>query len=178
MDRKTSTYIGAVNELHGRRLTLFFGLTGAGKSTLLNGLLNADNLDFDDEDGYVVPENQLLVHNGRKMFAISDGLTSCTKKPCFWPVADGHYFVDCAGAADTVNENEFPNITTLHHMLKNAETATLVLVITGSDLTSERGRCMLIIATAATRLLALGKMDLEEAILPVLNNAGIIRTKS
>lgn len=78
------------------------------------------------------------------MFKISAEAISGTKQPGFMPI-DGtdNFMVDTAGASDTNTEDEYPNQTSIHTVLKRSKSFKIVLALSFSDISAERGSNLL-----------------------------------
>lgn len=147
------------------------GLTGAGKSTIVNATVSGkENMDEDDEGSCIAKEP--IIVDGRLMFEIGHKVTSCTETPGYVPLIEGKYLVDAPGLADANALKEYPNQTIIHHLCMSAKSVSILLVLKGADIEANRGKHLIMMLTAISRVLSdNGHMMASNIILPLINKA-------
>ena len=76
-------------------------------------------MDYDAKQ-QLVPMGYPLLYNQREVFKVSSAMQSCTKTPEFYKV-NGKYLVDCPGMDDSETTLEFPNVDSIHYIMKVAK---------------------------------------------------------
>ena len=112
------------------------------------------------------------------MYKIGHGATSSTGVPTVSQLRGSErYLIDCPGFGDSDIFKEFPNQTMIHHLLLNAKSVTICMVIKGSTIEASRGAQYLQTMTSVLRMLSEhGVANSETFLVPIITNPNNFRS--
>ena len=101
-------------------------------------------------------------------------MESCTECPSRYPIntPDGRivYLVDAPGFGDSDVDKEYPNISSLQHIMRNSEKVSFWTLAAYDSIESKRGAGFLAFATSVARVVdKTGLNSLGELALPLLS---------